>query len=62
MALIENSTGDDRVENNSANEKLEAGYAELAKDPEYLEEQRRRKIMRGVIRRGKAIKMRWPDS
>lgn len=43
-------------------DKLDAGYRELAKDPEYQEVQRRRKVMRGVFRRRNAIKLRWPDS
>lgn len=45
-----------------ADQKLDDGYRQLANDPEYQGEQRRRKVMRGVIRRRSALKLRWPDS
>lgn len=41
---------------------LDEGYRQLANDPEYQGEQKRRKVMRGVIRRRSALKLRWPDS
>lgn len=45
-----------------ADQKLDDGYRQLANDPEYQREQRHRKVMRGVIRRRSALKLRWPDS
>jgi hypothetical protein len=45
-----------------ADQKLDEGYRQLANDPEYQADQRHRKVMRGVIRRRSALKLRWPDS
>lgn len=42
-------------------EAMEKGYQALANDPEFQQENRRKKVMRGVIRRRSAINLRWPN-
>ena len=41
---------------------MEAGYAALAADPEFQQEQTRRKAMRGLIQRRNTAKTDWQES
>lgn len=60
MSASENDAN--KEEQNELEAKLDEGYAALAADPEYQQEQKRRKVMRGIIRRRSAIKLRWPEN
>jgi hypothetical protein len=62
MTSLEDNENGKHTATDDKEQAMEAGYAALAADPEFQQEQARRKVMRGVIRRRSAIKLRWPDN